>query len=452
MSFLFCCLMGSAEAQTDTLRVMAYNVLNYGQIPLCQGPNNVYHAYLDTIVQFANPDIIGLEKMGSIKSAPTDYSYSAEIDFQDSILKYALNKAFPGRYTYCPFTNNAHNNDFSMLFYDQNKLGFVAITCNYPSTEDFNTYKLYYKDPNLAVNNDTTFLYVTVNHDISGSGSATDRGAQIAGVMTQIKSKFAHLANMVNMGDFNVRNSYEPLYQTLTASADTNFRYYDPPFYPDAVLSYPADWDSNPNSFAAQLTTSTRYDGSIPNSCGTSGGGKNWYDHIFLSPWIINNANYIAYRPHSFRVIGNDGLRLGKSINSAPTNTSAPASVINSLFQMSNKYPVMVDLLVSRNTTGTSLPDPEGHTEYAANQIMQAEQLFILNPVNDQLTVQLSEALYGKTILIDCVDMVGRSRMHQSCFVNAGCIQLPNQLETGVYSLRISCDGVELARKTITRL
>mgnify|MGYP001549939619 CR=1 FL=1 len=112
-----CCLWSAgANCQTDTLRVMAYNVLNYGQHPLCQGPNNKYHAYLDTIVQYANPDIIGLEKMGAIRVSPTDVSYSADIDFQDSILKYALNAAYPGRYTYCPFTNYSHNNDFSMLF------------------------------------------------------------------------------------------------------------------------------------------------------------------------------------------------------------------------------------------------------------------------------------------------------------------------------------------------
>ncbi len=294
-----------ALAQTDTLRVMSYNVLDYGKIPLCQGPINAYHGYLRTIVQFANPDIIGLEKMGSVKTSTSDMSYSAMVGFQDSILRNALNGAFPGRYNYCMNTNISASNTEDMLFYNQQKLGYVGITCTYVNTEDFTTYKLYYKDPNLAATHDTTFLYVTLNHDISGSSGAVARGEQIAGEMTLIRAYFYHLANMINMGDFNVRNSDEPLYQTLAFYPDTNYRYYDPPFYPDASVSYPADWDANPASFNPFLTTSTRKLGNDPNSCGTSGGGKNWYDHIFLSPWIVNNANYISYIPHSYRTLGN---------------------------------------------------------------------------------------------------------------------------------------------------
>ncbi len=453
-TFLFvaavCCIQ-TALAQTDTIRIMAYNVLNYGEYPLCQGANGIYHNYLDTIVRYANPDIIGLEKMGSIQTSPTDHNYTAVAGFQDSILQYALNPAFPGRYNYCPFTNNAASGTECLVFYDQNKLGFAALTCTYTNTEDFNTYKLYYKDPNLATTHDTTFLYVTDNHDISGSSSAADRGAQIAGEMAQIQTHFTHLGNMINMGDFNLRNTSEPVYQTLTNPADTNFRYYDAPFYPDGIFTYPADWDNSPGTYTAYLTTSTRQSGSIPNSCGTSGGAKDWFDHIFISPWIVNDANYIAYIPHSFRVIGNDGHRLSISANSAPTNTSAPAAVINAIFQMSNKYPVMLDLLATHNTTGVSPADPEIMPSLVPGEALAHEAITLINPADDAIKLNCTIGLVGHTVDLECIDMLGRMMQRQPIAINATSVAIPCNINAGMYFVRIIGDNKVLCQAMLIK-
>jgi hypothetical protein len=390
--------------------------------------------------------------MGAIKTGPSDFSYTAAIDFQDSILQYALNAAYPGRFNYCTMTNSARNStDFSILFYNQQKLGFIGITCHYVNTTDFNTYKFYYKDPNLGTTHDTTYLYVTLNHDISGSGNESQRGAQIAGEMAQIGTHFTHLANMINMGDFNLRYSTEPVYQTLTAPADTNFRYFDPPYYPDAVLTYPSNWDASPSSFAAYLTTSTRQSASVPNSCGTSGGGKNWYDHILLSRWIASGLNYISYIPHSYRTIGNDGNRTGISINDAPTNTSAPPAVINALFQMSNKYPVMLDLLVTPNTTGVSLVDPEV-TPSSVTAVEQGEErVTIVDPVGTAIILHISDDLIGKKISIDCTDMLGRSHIHELIVAGNGTLQVPCSLAPGIYAVKIASDNGIICRTIITK-
>ncbi len=407
--FAICCSNSIIlSAQTDTLRVMAYNVLGFGEYPLCQGPNGVYESYLQTIISFANPDVLGLEKMGSIKTSVFDHSYTAAIDFQDSILQYVLNPAFPGRYNYCTFTNFAASSTESLLFYDQHKLSFMNIVCTYSNTEDFNTYKFYYNDPHLSATHDTTFLYVTVNHDISGDGNESSRAAQISGEMAGIQHRFVHLANMINMGDFNTRSSDEPCYQTLTAPADTNYRYYDPPFYPDALFTYPAYWPGAAD-FSNFLTTSTRLSSTVPNSCGTNGGAKDWYDHIFLSPWIVGSADYISYIPNSYRVIGNDGNRIDRSANDLPTNTSAPSAVIDAIFQMSNKYPVMVDLLVTSNTTGVSPTDPEIPATAVTNQALPNSHVTIVNPVDNTINMYFSGGLGGQRLSIDCVDMLGRS-------------------------------------------
>ena len=57
-------------SQNDTLRVIAYNVLHYGDG--CQGTNGYLHSKLKTIVQYANPDILGLVKMQVIKLSASD--------------------------------------------------------------------------------------------------------------------------------------------------------------------------------------------------------------------------------------------------------------------------------------------------------------------------------------------------------------------------------------------
>jgi len=438
-AFLICFLSYHtvAFAQKDTLRVMAYNVMNFGKQPLCQAPLNAYYTYLDTIIRYTNPDIISLEKMGSVKFSSTDASYSAPIGFADSIVSLALNAAFPNRYAYCPFTNYSATDNMSVLFYNKNKLGFLSLVSSYDNITDFNTYKLYYKDPNLATTHDTTFLYFILNHDQSGS-DPTSRNAQIIGEMQLAQIHFRHLPNMLNMGDFNTRNTSETCYQTLVNPTDTNYRFYDPPFYPDHTLTYPVDYDGNPASCAKFLTTTTRRYGNIPNTCGTNGGAKGWYDHIFVSPWIVNNLDYVRYIPNSYRAVGNDGNRMSFSINdSTPIiNTSAPATVLNALFQMSDKYPVMVDLEVSYNTTGTGPTDPEV-PEAVATLSAPKEQVYVVNPVGTDLTIGFSQNLQGKNVVAECYNVYGQLILRKEIHVAGQTMQIPANINRGIYFLKL---------------
>jgi len=447
IAFIFFVSALKANAQKDTLRVMAYNVLNYGQYPTCQGPNGIYHNYLDTIVKFTDPDVISLEKMASI----TPYGGQAPVGWGDSILKYALNTAFPARYAVCPYSNISAADNINMLFYNQNKLGYLAIVCSYANTTDFNTYKFYYKDPNISTTHDTTFIYFTINHDQSGT-DPTLRNAQILGEMQQVQNRFHHLPNMLNMGDFNTRSSTEGCYQTLVNPADTNYRFYDPPFYPDNKIIYPANYDASPGSFTKFLTTSTRQYGDTPNTCGTSGGAKGWYDHIFVSPWVVNNANYVRYIPNSYRVIGNDGNRLGFSINTMypVANTSAPATVLNALFQMSNKYPVMVDLEVTSNTTGTSLPDPEIPLGLNNSEILQ-DHVYIVNPVSSNLTMNFSSSIIGKTVFVECYDIYGRLLIGRKILIHNQITILPFEYKTGIYFIKLFEEGTILYNGKIVK-
>ncbi|EHQ30774.1 exonuclease/endonuclease/phosphatase family protein [Mucilaginibacter paludis] len=339
--------------KTDTLKVMAYNVLNFGDG--CQGNIADLDNYFKTIIQYTQPDLLSCEKMNAFSlSATGALNYAAEIT--DNV----LNATFAGRYAYATPTNFSNDNKMSVLFYNRQKLSFVNETTIVKNVSDFNLYKLYYNDPNLGITHDTTFLYVLVNHTQSGNSPNAIRDQQETQEMQALRSKFAYLPNLINMGDFNQHNSIEAGYQAIISAADTGTQMSDPPFGVDKVLQYPADWDNDPASFKPYLTTSTRLSASIPNTCGTSGGAKSWYDHILISPWLVKGANYIQYIPNSYQTVGNDGQRLGVDVNSTTpvTNTSTPANVINALFNFSNKYPITIRLLVKANRTGGSLNDP----------------------------------------------------------------------------------------------
>ncbi len=338
--------------KTDTLNVMAYNVLGYGNS--CQGTTASLNGYLQTIIQYTQPDLFSFEKMGAFIP-----SSALPANFAIDITTNALDVVFPGKYAYATPTNLTGADNMSVLFYNKQKLTYVKTETIEPYLTDFNLYKLYYNDPNLAITHDTTFIYVVVNHTQSGSESTT-RDLQLTQEMQNLRSKFAYLPNLIDMGDFNTHNSYEPGYQAIITSPDSTTKMSDPPFFPDKTVPYPAEWENNAATYASFLTTTTRASASIPNTCGTGGGAKSWYDHIFISPWLVNGTNYMKYIPNSYKAIGNDGNRIGEDINSVTpvVNSSVPAAVINALFQFSDKYPVTIKLLVKANRNAYSTADP----------------------------------------------------------------------------------------------
>jgi hypothetical protein len=436
--FFFLSFNFTLRAQQDTLRVMSYNVLNYGDG--CQGTNQTLHGYLKTIVSFIAPDILGMVKMASIQRTPTDFTAISPYGFCDSIVKYAFNSTFPGRYSYCTLTNVLGQSKMNALFYNKNKLGFLTVKTLCTIAEDFDLYKFFYHDPNLATTKDTTFLYVLLNHTQSGTPSGP-RDQQDSINLNALRGLFSYLPNLIDMGDFNLHNSAEPGYQYAINPVDTAFKFSDPPFHPDNNLTYPIDWDNSPSLCPAYLTTSTRLLANVPNICGTSGGAKSWYDHMLFSPWIVHNSNYIKYIPNSYKAVGNDGHRLSVSINDSslvPKNTSAPGNVIDALFHLSNKYPIMSSLAVTHNSTGVSPPDPTvGVKEISAF----AHNIKIANPVEDELHIIFPEQLVGQNMHLTWNDLSGKCLKTEYLQIHSSTFAETIDLTRGLYILSISIQG-----------
>lgn len=417
-------------AQTDTINIMTYNVLNYGDV--CQGANSKMRGYLKTIITYTQPDLFGMVKMQPIKRFPADFNGYLPIDFADSIAQYALSDAGNIKYSYCPFTNEARGADMNVLFYNKNKFGFIYNKVLTVNVTDFDLYKLFYKDPNLSVTNDTTFLFVVLMHTQSGN-DATIRNAQLTTMYNNIKLRFKSMPNLIMMGDFNLRSSTENGYNQLVNATDTSFKLNDPPFAIDKTLTYPASWQGS-SAFSQYFTTSTRIDLINPNSCGTDGGAKDWYDHILFSNWIVRGDNYLSYLPNSYQTIGNDGKRFGISANDITTNganNSAPTDVINAIYQLSNKYPISAKIVMNSNTSGISPVDPENSTT-ALNEIGKLNDIEIItNPTIDNLQIKLSESVMNSDIFISVTDITGKeflktTMLTNSIIQNIGINQLPN--------------------------
>ncbi len=435
-------------AQQDTLKVMAYNVLHYGDG--CQGSNTFLHKNLKAIIQYTSPDVLGLVKAQAIRINASDFDGISHIGFADSIIKFALDSAtYKGKYAYCTLTrvSNDADGDMDILFYNQSKLGFVSVTnlCSYQ--EDFDLYKLYYKDPYVSSTHDTTFIYIVLNHTVSGS-STTDRDNQDTTVIKSLKTFFYHLPNLISMGDFNTHTSTENGYELYTATSDTSFIFDDPPFYPDGKFTYPQAW-SNKISCSGYLNTSTRAT-NIPNGCGASGGAKDWYEHIFLSKWITGNIDFMKYVTNSYQTIGNDGKHFNSSINDStgdPKNTSAPSNVINALFQLSDKYPIMVKLAVTYDSLGNGPADPvvNGINKIIALQ----DKIEVNNPVHDFADIHFPPELIGQKASIHWYDISGRLVNSKEFSIITSLMNIEIHFAPGIYMLNIRSGTFSVTRKIV---
>lgn len=349
-------LIKIAAQTNDTLVTMTYNLLLYGDN--CQGDEITQRTYLRKIIHTIQADLAGLVKLYPIQRYPGDFSGYHPHEFIDTLL-HSVFDMNGKNFKAATFTNEARGSDINVLFYNANKLTFKQTEVLVVENTDFDLYSFYYNDPNLSTHNDTTFLYVILLHTESGDDAST-RNDQIYKLVQKLHWRLSYLPNLIILGDFNTRNSEEDNYYRLTREIDSNFCFYDPPFSVDNKLKYPNYWDKN-DSMSIWFTTSTRQFSNQPNSCGTSGGAKDWYDHILFSNWIKNNLNYISYVSNSYQTFGNDGLRKGISINDSTShgkNLLISSEISNAMYYLSNKYPVISKFIIHSNKTGQSLIDP----------------------------------------------------------------------------------------------
>jgi len=315
----------------DTLRVLHYNLLYYGiNVSGCNSTNNnvdLKDQHLTTIINFTRPDIFTVNELG--RGPSTNPTANAT-----RILNNVLNTQGRTHFSAAGYTNVRGSDIVNMLYYNHLKFTLHSQDVVTSITRDINLYRLYINNLPRLAQGDTTFVIAIVAHFKAGSTNddLLRRADEAAAVMAYIDSRNIR-GNVMFLADFNMKNAFEQAFQTLTQYHTAVYRFIDP-------IEVPGNWFNNPD-VAQYHTQSTRISS---NSCFISGGLDDRFDMILLSRALLQGDQGLIYRQGSFRVIGQDGIRLNGELIT-PTNNSAPAGVIHALYNMSDHLPVELQLI-----------------------------------------------------------------------------------------------------------
>lgn len=321
-----------AYAQDD-IKVMTYNILNYGNITsYCTNSNNSMadkQPHFKSIMAYYQPDILGVNEL-------SNNSFLHQL-----VLDSVMNASGPKQYAKGNYSNEAGGSITNTLYFNSDKFELKSQDVLNDVVRDIILYQLYYKSPDLSATQDTAFLYVLITHLKAGSTSSDKqtRNLMVTNAMQELSSNYP-VGDYIFMGDFNMKSSSEQAYQSLINYSNSSYRFYDP-------INTPGSWN-NSYSYADVHTQSTH---SSSNGCASGGGMDDRFDLILTSNSIINGSNHYTYVNNSYQTPGNDGNHFNSSINSG-SNSSAPANIINSLYLLSDHLPVMLELEVDQTGAG----------------------------------------------------------------------------------------------------
>jgi len=416
----------SAGAQ-DTLTVLQYNLLNYGNYTdYCTSSNNKYTTkdnYIKTIVHYVKPDIFSVNE---ITGSPSIHQH---------LLNYALNTDGTTYFAMAPTKSYANDYLVNMLYYNAEKLGLAGHAIAQTYIRDVDVYKLYYKSSRLS-SGDTTFLYCVVAHLKAGNdydGSTANQNKRKIMAENTMNYIAAHQPdnNYILSGDFNLYSDQEPAFQQFINYKVPAVRFNDPA---DEIGA----WHNNPN-FSLYHTQSTH---TADNGCASTGGLDDRFDFILISNNIKNDNKKIGYLAGSFQVVGQDGKHFNQSLISSPANTTVPPEVLNALYNNSDHLPVTLKLIVD---------EPVGIPQFvhSAFDVVQ-----LTNPVIGQLNLRLG---VNKTTVatIEIYSLLGQRMMMKKQQLQSGQNQLEinvSSLPKGMYIVRFTDDdGLSQSRKMIKR-
>ncbi len=313
----------------DTIRVMHYNLLYYGNSAFCSETTNntdQKDAYMRTILTYTKPDIITVNEM------------SYQSNFQQRMLNEVMNQAGYALFGIAQAPNIAQASIVNQLYYNTEKLALHSQAVAQSNVRDIDIYRLYSLNAGLE-EGDTIFLNCVVAHLKSSQGQTNEdmRALMVENSLNYLEAN-ASSGNYLFMGDFNFYLASEEGFQLMINNNDPVFRFYDP-------VNTIGEWHNN-SSYRQVHTQSTRTAQS--GNCGASGGMDDRFDFIMMNTAIHDETDRIEYIDESYLALGQDGQRFNGSI-SDPPNTSLPAYIIDALQGMSDHLPVVMDLLVGKD-------------------------------------------------------------------------------------------------------
>ncbi len=292
-------------AQTDTLRIASYNLLNF--------PADNGQARLDafrTVMEAMSPDLLVCLEVGSENGAELfrqnalDPDSFSRADFHDG-----------------PDTDN-------MLYYRTSAFELTETTYIATDLRDITVWALRRRGDEQGA-----LLRVATAHLKSSTGGANEdrRLAEADSFITHEGDIYREGFGVI-CGDFNLYRSAEPAYQALLSDS----LFYDP-------INTPGVWHDEAQ-FTATHTQSTRVE---QVGGGASGGLDDRFDFILTSRQFNRQGDWSVI-PDSYHAYGNDGQHFNQSIN-AGENQAVSADVANALYNASDHLPVVLDMVYRRH-------------------------------------------------------------------------------------------------------
>ncbi|MDG2370121.1 MAG: endonuclease/exonuclease/phosphatase family protein [Flavobacteriales bacterium] len=304
----------SAVKGQEVLKIMYYNLLTFPQTQ----PDRI--DTLKKITNYIQPDVFVVNELNSFSGGV-------------QILNNALNVGGIQYYSSAVFYDGPDTDN--LLFYNSNKLGLVSQFQIPTALRDISEYVLYYKDPNLSITLDTTYLYFYSVHLKAGSQQSEMALRYIeAQEFNSYLVSNNRTTNLFVGGDFNIYDNSEQACQEILNGG--NVTLVDP-------VNKMGSWHNN-IGYQSYHTQSTRsntggYGG------GSSGGMDDRFDFIFVSPDVMSGSSGVEYVDNSYKAIGQDGQHFNGDIN-IPINNAVPADIASALFYMSDHLPVRMEVSI----------------------------------------------------------------------------------------------------------
>ena len=184
-----------------------------------------------------------------------------------------------------------------------------------------------------SADDDDFFVYST--HLKADPGGASERGIEAA-LLRADADALGEGENVLIVGDFNMKTSFEAAYQTLTSGGPGQV--HDP-------INQPGNWNDNPQF----------------KEWHTQDPGANMDDRFdlqLISGELLTPGG-LDYVVGSYRVFGNNNTH---SLGGTLTGTGASATVLNALRNASDHLPVVVDYSFDTVVAGITVVQTDGNT------------------------------------------------------------------------------------------
>jgi len=179
------------------------------------------------------------------------------------------------------------------------------------------------------------------------------------------------------------------------------------------------DWQNNVQ-FSSYHSQSTHTYG----DCHSGGGMDDRFDFILASESVMEGTRGLKFIEDSYWAYGQDGNRFNQSLIS-PSNTTLPSNVINSLYNMSDHLPVVLELEIdSELYSGSGIKE------------LNSQKVKVVNPVSNSI-VLWSEGNKVETVNLQIINLLGSVVLEkQITLYPKEKLSIPVNFNPGIYLLR----------------